>query len=87
MSEFKVGDRIIIKSYEHQRSHGYPTHGEIIRSHYKHDGTYQIIWDIPEGYVSWDEVNGRTTWVHCDSIILDKQYLRDIKINQILNES
>ena len=91
--EFKVGDRVIIKAFKHQRSHGYATNGEVITSNYRYDGTYQIRWDIPEGHKhslgsdnhleTYGVDKRTTTWVHCDSIELDIQYVRENKLKQI----
>lgn len=90
--EFKVGDRVITKHYEHQRSNGYSTNGEIIASSYWTDGTFQVIWDIPEGHVYYNhlelygEDKRHTTWVYPNDIELDIQYIRDSKLNQIISD-
>lgn len=87
--KFKIGDRVVIKAYEHQRRFGYCTNGEIISSNYNIDGTYQIRWDIPEGHRHYKhlELYGvdkrKTTWIDSTDIELEIQYLRDIKLNEL----
>ena len=65
---FNIGDRIVLIS---ENSYS----GVIIDSNYNDFGTYRVKWNI--------DMKSLSTWVYSNDISLDKQIIREEKLNKL----